>query len=128
MRPVLVFDGDCGFCTTCVRFVERYLRPDATIIAWQFADLGELGVTRKRAEYELLWIDRRGRAFGGAQAVAKLLIHAGLPWSALGLLLRVPPVRWLAHGLYRAVADNRGRLPGGTPACALPADRRPLQR
>ncbi|MEU4696203.1 thiol-disulfide oxidoreductase DCC family protein [Nonomuraea dietziae] len=128
MRPVLVFDGDCGFCTTCVLFVERYLRPDATIIAWQFADLGELGVTRERAEYELLWVDQRGRAFGGAQAVAKLLIHAGLPWSAPGLLLRVPPVRWLAHWLYRAVADNRGRLPGGTPACALPADRRPLQR
>ncbi|MFE3449486.1 thiol-disulfide oxidoreductase DCC family protein [Nonomuraea sp. NPDC059194] len=128
MRPVLVFDGDCAFCTTCVRFVERWLRTKAKIIAWQFADLDELGVTRARAEYELLWVDGRGGVFGGAQAVAKLLIDAGLPWSALGLLLRVPPVRWLAHGFYRAVANNRGRLPGGTPACALPADRRPLQR
>ncbi|MFD1934136.1 MULTISPECIES: thiol-disulfide oxidoreductase DCC family protein [Nonomuraea] len=128
MRPVLVFDGDCGFCTTCVRFVERRLRTKATIIAWQFADLDELGVTQARAEYELLWVDERGGVFGGAQAVAKLLVDAGLPWKALGLLLRVPPVRWLAHGFYRAVANNRGRLPGGTPACALPADRRPLQR
>ncbi|MEU7897779.1 DUF393 domain-containing protein [Nonomuraea sp. NPDC049152] len=127
MRPVLVFDGDCGFCTTCVRFVERRLRTKAKIIAWQFADLDELGVTQARAEYELLWVEERG-VFGGAQAVARLLIDAGLPWSALGLLLRVPPVRWLVHGFYRVVADNRGRLPGGTPACALPADRRPLQR
>lgn len=24
--PVLVFDGDCAFCTSCVRLAERYLR------------------------------------------------------------------------------------------------------
>ncbi|MET9338291.1 MULTISPECIES: thiol-disulfide oxidoreductase DCC family protein [unclassified Nonomuraea] len=128
MRSLLVFDGDCAFCTTCVRFVERLLPTKAEIIPWQFADLRALGVSQARAEYELLWVDERGAVFGGAQAVAKLLIDAGLPWSPLGLLLRVPPVRWLAHGLYRAVANNRHRLPGGSPACALPADRRPLQR
>jgi predicted DCC family thiol-disulfide oxidoreductase YuxK len=115
----LVFDGDCGFCTTCVRFVERRLRTSAVITAWQFADLAALGVTEERARYELLWIED-GRVHGGAQAVAKLLIDAGLPWSPLGWITRVPPFRWLAHGLYRLVAGNRYRLPGGTPACRVP--------
>ncbi|MEV0583684.1 DUF393 domain-containing protein [Nonomuraea sp. NPDC050310] len=119
MAPVLVFDGDCGFCATCVRFVERRLRTSARITAWQFADLGELGVTAERATYELLWIDGP-RVYGGAQAVAKLLIDAGLPWSLAGWALRVPPLRWVAHAVYRLVARNRHRLPGGTPACALP--------
>ncbi|TDD14604.1 DUF393 domain-containing protein [Nonomuraea diastatica] len=121
MRAVLVFDGDCGFCTSCIKFVQRHMRIRARITAWQSADLAGLGVTRERAQYELLWICERG-VYGGAQAVAKLLIDAGLPWSLLGVALRLPPMRWPAHGLYRLVADNRYRLPGATSACALPPD------
>ncbi|WP_283137651.1 thiol-disulfide oxidoreductase DCC family protein [Rhizohabitans arisaemae] len=123
-RPVLVYDGDCAFCTTSVKFIERRMRLDARIVPWQFADLAALGVTRERAEYELLWVERAGRVYGGAQAVAKVLLAAGLPWSPAGLLLRLPPLRWPAHWAYRLVAGNRHRLPGGTPACSLPAAER----
>jgi predicted DCC family thiol-disulfide oxidoreductase YuxK len=35
-------------------------------------------------------------------------------------VLRTPPVRWLAAGVYRLIANNRQRMPGGTAACALP--------
>ncbi|MDP9841651.1 thiol-disulfide oxidoreductase DCC family protein [Streptosporangium lutulentum] len=122
-QPVLIFDGDCGFCTTSVRFAERRIGIHARVTPWQFADLAALGTTPDRAGHEVLWIDR-GRVYGGAQAVARLLIAAGPPWSPLGFLLRVPPFRWVAHGLYRLIADNRHRLPGGTPACARPVDPR----
>ncbi|MGW1818690.1 thiol-disulfide oxidoreductase DCC family protein [Streptomyces sp. NPDC002125] len=124
-RPVLVFDGDCAFCTSSVTFAERRLRPRCEITPWQFADLDSLGTTRERAEYEVLWITPNGTVHGGAQAVAKLLLSAGKGWSVLGALLTLPPLRWIAHGVYRLVANNRERLPGGTPACGLPADRRP---
>lgn len=120
-QPVLVFDGDCGFCTTSVRFAERRVGVRARVVPWQFADLRALGVTRERAEREVLWVED-GRVYGGAQAVARLLIAAGLPWSPLGFVLRVPPFRWVAGWVYRLVAANRHRLPGGTPACALPSD------
>ncbi|MFF3669494.1 thiol-disulfide oxidoreductase DCC family protein [Microtetraspora malaysiensis] len=123
-RSLIVYDGDCGFCTTAANFIERRMNVPADAQPWQFTDLAALGTTRERAEYELLWVDTRGRIYGGAQAVAKILIAAGLPWSPLGLLLRVPPFRWLAHGVYRLIADNRHRLPGGTPMCVLPADQR----
>src|SRR2546430_11445832 len=43
---VLVFDGDCGFCTASARFLERYIRPPARVVAWQHADLAEIGLTR----------------------------------------------------------------------------------
>jgi predicted DCC family thiol-disulfide oxidoreductase YuxK len=122
-QPVLIFDGDCGFCTTSVRFAERRIGVRARVTPWQFADLTALGTTRKRAEHEVLWIDR-DRVYGGAQAVAKLLIAAGLPWSPLGFVLRVPPFRWAAQGLYRLIANNRRRLPGGTPACSSSSGRR----
>jgi predicted DCC family thiol-disulfide oxidoreductase YuxK len=122
---VLVFDGDCAFCTTSARFIERRIPASAEIVAWQFADLDALGTTAERAERELLWVDESGAVVGGAAAVAALLIDAGGAWRLLGRLMRVPPVSWLAQAVYRLVAANRHRLPGGTPACALPAAERP---
>ncbi|MEU9098572.1 DUF393 domain-containing protein [Streptomyces sp. NPDC048361] len=127
-RPVLVYDGDCAFCSTCVNFAERRLRPRCESVPWQFADLDVLGVTQQRAEHEVLWVTPTGAVYGGAQGVAKLLLSSGGGWSVLGALLTLPPARWIAHGVYRLVADHRDRMPGGTPACALPADRRPAAR
>ncbi|MFJ9616235.1 thiol-disulfide oxidoreductase DCC family protein [Streptomyces noursei] len=124
-RPVLVYDGDCGFCTTSVRFAERHIRPHCRITAWQFADLEELGVTQQRAEHEVLWITPTGTVHGGARAVAKVLLNAGGPWAVAGAVLTLPAVRWFAHAAYRLIADNRHRMPGGTAACALPANARP---
>jgi predicted DCC family thiol-disulfide oxidoreductase YuxK len=124
-RPVLLYDGDCAFCTSSIRLVERYVEPRAEITAWQFADLDGLGVTQERAEHELLWITPAGAVHGGAQAVAKALMNGRRGWAPLGALLMLPPVRQLAHGVYRLVADNRARMPGGTAACALPAAQRP---
>jgi len=126
--PVLLYDGDCGFCTRSVQFIERRVPTSAEIVAYQFADLPALGVSEEQASYEVVWIAGDARTYGGAQAVAMLLIDAGGAWKALGAIGRVPPFRWVAHGLYRLVANNRYRLPGGTPACALPADQRPTNR
>lgn len=124
-RPVLVYDGDCGFCTTSVRFVERRIPTSAEIVAFQFADLAALGTDVEQASHEVVWVSRDGRTYGGAQGIARLLVDAGGVWRPLGMIAMIPPFRWLAHGAYRLVADNRDRLPGGTPACALPPDRRP---
>ena len=125
-RPVLVYDGDCGFCTKSARLAAR-LPSRCEIVAWQHADLAALGVTAERAEYELLWVTPDGRVYGGADAVAMLLRDSGV-LAVLGAVLGWPGVRSVAHRLYRWIADNRYRLPGGTPACALPADQRPGAR
>ncbi|MEU6621924.1 DUF393 domain-containing protein [Streptomyces litmocidini] len=122
-RPVLVYDGDCGFCTTSANFAERRVRPRCDIVPWQFADLDALGVTQERAEYEVLWVTPSGAVDGGAQAVAKALLSAGGAWAPLGAVLLLPGIRRVARGVYRLVAAHRHRLPGGTPACAIP--RRP---
>ncbi|GAA1955650.1 DUF393 domain-containing protein [Catenulispora subtropica] len=118
-KPVLIFDGDCGFCTRSVNVFKR-LPIDAEVTAYQFADLALYGTTEERASHEVLWVDRSGRIHGGAQAVARLLISAGGVYAVAGWLLRTPPLRWLAAGVYRLIADNRQKMPGGTAACALP--------
>ncbi|MEU1507741.1 DUF393 domain-containing protein [Kitasatospora sp. NPDC005748] len=131
--PVLVFDGDCAFCTTCAGWAERYLRQTLASGGWeaepfQFADLAGLDalaggrgeVSWERAGREVLWVTPAGRVYGGAQAVARLLMRSGGVWAYLGGVLALAPVRPLADVLYRWVAKNRHRMPGGTPACALP--------
>ncbi|GAA2090288.1 DUF393 domain-containing protein [Actinomadura alba] len=123
-RPLLIYDGDCGFCTASVGFVRRRVPASAEIVAFQDTDLGALGTTRERAAREVLWVDRHGRVSGGAQAAARLLMDAGGAWWPLGAVARVPPVRWIAIGLYRLIAANRHRLPGGTVTCTVPPDPR----
>jgi hypothetical protein len=41
------------------------------------------------------------------------------------MAMLLPPVSWLAAGVYSLVAANRMRLPGGTPACAVQTDDQP---
>jgi predicted DCC family thiol-disulfide oxidoreductase YuxK len=94
-------------------------------VAFQFADLAALGTTEEQAAHEIVWVSRTGRTYGGAQAVARLLMDAGGAWRILGAIGTLPPISRLLHGVYRLVAGNRHRLPGGTAACALPPHLRP---
>ena len=121
----LVYDGDCGFCTTAVRGISRLKLDPGTVTPWQTADLSGLGLTQQQCEDKLQWVADDGRVSSGHEAVARLLLHSALPWRLPGLLLLTPPLSWLAARVYTAIAAHRGQLPGGTPACALPQAERP---
>jgi predicted DCC family thiol-disulfide oxidoreductase YuxK len=122
-RPVFLYDGDCAFCSTCARFIERRMRTSAYVVAWQFADLDALGVTQEQAEAAVQWIDAEHVA-AGPEAIACLLRDAGSIWRPLGALLATRPVLWPAWPAYRWISRNRHRLPGGTAACSLPQAQR----
>ena len=129
-RPVFVFDGDCAFCTTCARFVERRVPTSAAVVAWQHADLDALGLTAAQCEEAVQWVGPGGRVrASGPRAIGRLLVDAGSFWRPLGRLLLAPPVARVAEPVYRLIAANRHRLPGGTAACSLPqAERDRLAR
>jgi predicted DCC family thiol-disulfide oxidoreductase YuxK len=123
-RPVLLYDGDCAFCTRCAGLLER-IGPDAEVVPWQFAELSELGVTEEQASEAVQWVGIDGAVRSGHEAIAAVLGRAGRLWRVAGRTLVLPGVSWVAAKAYRLVADNRYRLPGGTPACAVdPARRR----
>jgi len=116
-RPVLVYDGDCGFCTTCARLLER-IGADAEIVAWQLTDLAELGITEEQAADAVQWVEIDGTVRAGHEAIAAVLSAAGGIWKIVGRVALLPGISWLGAKAYRLVADNRYRLPGSTPACA----------
>ncbi len=115
---MLVYDGDCAFCTTCARLLER-IGPDAEIVAWQLTDLDEIGITEERAAAAVQCVQPDGTARSGHEAIAVTLKAGGPIWRIAGHALLLPGVSWLAAKAYRLVADNRYRLPGSTPACAV---------
>jgi predicted DCC family thiol-disulfide oxidoreductase YuxK len=115
---VLVFDGDCSFCTSSARVAGRIV-PTARIVPWQRADLDALGVDREAAAEAIQWVDSHGQVSAGADAVARMLRTGALIWRVLGALMLLPGIRELAGVVYRLVANNRHRLPGGTPACRV---------
>jgi predicted DCC family thiol-disulfide oxidoreductase YuxK len=124
MTTTLVYDGDCAFCTSSVRWVTRLRLGADVVIPWQHADLVALGLTQEQCE-ESMQLVEPGRTSSGHAAAGRLLLRSQWWWRPVGLLLLTPPVSWLARGVYRWIADNRDRMPGGTPACALPQDQRP---
>jgi predicted DCC family thiol-disulfide oxidoreductase YuxK len=108
------------------RRLHRDPGPDAELVPWQFTDLAALGTTVERATTEVLWVRPDGSIAGGAAAFAAWLRYRGGPYGPVGAAMTAPGVRSLAALVYRFVARNRDKMPGGTPACALPPPGSPL--
>jgi predicted DCC family thiol-disulfide oxidoreductase YuxK len=117
--PILVFDGDCGFCTTSARFlVRRVVRGRPTAVApWQQLDLAGLGLTPDQCRSAVQWVDKDAQVVSGHVAIAAALRTGHPVWRPVGALLVAPGFSWLAGRLYSWVAAHRYVLPGGTPAC-----------
>ena len=122
--PLVIFDGDCGFCTSSAHWLARRLNrrpgPNVALAPWQFTDLAALGTTAERAQREALWVGTDGEIRGGAAVFAEWLTFRGGAYAVAGRLMNLHLVRSLAAAVYRVIAKNRHRMPGGSPACALP--------
>lgn len=119
-RPLLIFDGDCGFCTTSARAGQRWLGLEH-VEPWQFLDLDTLPVTEDQCQAAVQWVAVDGTVASAHEAVIASLRHAGGFWGLPGRMLALPVIRSLAGVVYRTVARYRYRMPGGTPACRLPS-------
>jgi len=119
---VLVFDGDCGLCTSSARWAERRFRHGERAEAWQVLGdlaLASFGLSVTDVEQAAWWVDDAGTRERGHRAVGRAL-QAGGGWRrALGRVVLTPPTSWIAAGVYRVVVRWRYRLPGGTPACRV---------
>ena len=118
---VLIFDGDCGFCTTSANFAVKHSKTPIKAVPWQYTDFSELPMTQVDAQDQVyLMVD--GKAFGGHEGFAMMLrIQRNPLLRFAGAMAMNPPISWIARPIYRVVAKYRHRLPGGTPACKLPS-------
>lgn len=104
-RPVLVFDGDCGFCRL---WIERWR--ESTGNAVDYAPFQTAAAHHKeipREDFiEAIHLFEPGRTSRGAEAALRALSYApGLSW--LPRVYAVPGVALMSEAVYRFVAARR---------------------
>jgi predicted DCC family thiol-disulfide oxidoreductase YuxK len=120
---LLVYDGDCGFCSASARWVSgKWTGVNrAHAIPWQEltpSGLAELGLTEDDVACAAWWF-KGGLRFRGHLAVAHSLLLAGSGWRLVGRLLLAGWVQRPAAYGYEVVVRNRYHLPGGSAACRV---------
>jgi len=115
----VIYDGDCAFCSSSVRFLQRVVKPGATFVPYQFINPADFGLTLAECETALRYVHPDGSTFAGHEAYRQMLKQEGGAWAALGFLMRTPGYYAIANAVYRLIAKNRHKMPGGTPTCSL---------
>jgi predicted DCC family thiol-disulfide oxidoreductase YuxK len=113
---VLVFDGDCGFCTRSVGWVRAMdRRGEIDIRPYQEPGAPEaVGTDTATCAEAVQWRGPDGRRLAGAAAVNAVLdTVTGTPIPST--IYRA--TSGLQERVYRWVADHRSRFPGMTPYC-----------
>jgi predicted DCC family thiol-disulfide oxidoreductase YuxK len=120
--PVLLYDGECGFCNHSVQWILGHERTRTLRFSPLESSLGralvrEAGVPP--ATDSLLWIeamDGRAVARKWSNSVIQVLTYVGGPWRLLAWIRLIPrPARDWA---YRTFAKHRRKL---TPrSCLVP--------
>lgn len=115
---LLIYDGDCGFCTVAARKFADFAGESATIMPWQALDLADYGLTEAECSTAAYWV-QNGEKYAGADAAVHALRVCRSPWPLVGKVLGTPPFIWMARALYPLIARFRHRLPGATDACRI---------
>jgi predicted DCC family thiol-disulfide oxidoreductase YuxK len=119
----LVYDGHCGFCRRCLRFVQRldvahvlhaYDAHDEATVQTRFPMLR--GADLLDAIYA---VDDRGHTYRGFFAFRRLIWGSPLMWPLLPIFY-FPGATLIGPRVYAWVARNRHSLGCETDVCDVP--------
>ena len=110
----LLFDGDCGICTSFAEAARRMDRKDGFVIEpyqnYPEEELKKWGITYVACTRKMQVMSRTGRVYSGAFALNYFLYHQ-FPWSLLLIPIYAIPIFLLFEMAgYALVAQNRHRI------------------
>jgi lipase maturation factor 1 len=110
LKPLLVYDGDCGFCLKWVQYWQGLLGDRLDFEAYQkiSARFPEIEIQQfQEFEEAVHLIEPSGRVSRGAEAIFRTLaLNPRYRWF-LRLYLGSSVVRYVAERTYRFVAEHR---------------------
>ncbi len=90
------------------------------VCSWQsIKDLSQYSLTEQEVRERVYFIHESGRAIGAAAGLSEVGLHMKQPWRLIALIVRLPVLSNLVELIYRLVARNRHRLPGGSDECTI---------
>jgi predicted DCC family thiol-disulfide oxidoreductase YuxK len=107
-RPVVVFDGDCGFCRQWIARWRQTLGDRAEFVSYQEAAPRFPQIPQQAFRDAVHLVEPDGRVSRGAEAVFRMLAYAPHRRWPLRLYRRLPGFAPLMEGCYRLVAGHRG--------------------
>lgn len=118
---LIVFDGECVFCSSFALFVSRHDHRKLFRFATAQSGLGQSlyvrhGLDNREFTTNLVFVD--GILFTKLKAFAKVMDCLGWPWRALTIFSLMPGR--LSDRIYDFIARNRFKWMGKRDACALP--------
>ena len=105
-RPVLVYDGECVFCTFWVRRWQHRIEDRVIYKASQEGELEYPHIPAKKFDSSIFLIYPDGSYFSGAKGIFKALAISTnkLPFWAYE---NVPGFAPISEFIYRGIAENR---------------------
>ncbi len=120
-HPLIIFDGECIFCSGWVQFVLKHDKTGRYRFLAAQSPLGQAlyrhyGLTTP--DYETNILIENGRAYFKSEGSIRMAAGLGAPWSAVRVLRLFP--RGLMDLIYEFVARNRLRIAGRRERCYVP--------
>jgi len=121
-KPVVFYDGTCGFCQASVQLVLRHNeRRNLNFAALQSGVLEALVPAAQRPDPlpDSVVFYEQGRLYTESDAVLRIARHLKFPFAGL-YYFRFIPLSF-RNFVYRFIARNRYRIASQTEACLLPS-------
>jgi predicted DCC family thiol-disulfide oxidoreductase YuxK len=115
-RIVLLFDGDCAFCSAFARLGRR-LPLRAEFKPLQAVDLNAIGVDPVRARSEVPSRRVDGTVDYGHHAIAVVLRTGTLPFQIIGRIMTWGPFNRLSAWCYRMISQHRHQISRARSSC-----------
>jgi len=106
-RPVLVYDGECGFCKVWVGYWKKLTGEKISYTPFQEVASEFSEIPREHFQKSIHLITQKGRVYKGAHAVFQALYLGGAGKWLLLMYLKFPGFAFLAERFYSLIAGNR---------------------
>jgi lipase maturation factor 1 len=106
-RPLVLFDGDCGFCRFWVTRWRATTRGKVDFAPAQQEASRFPQVTDKAWKRSMQFLTPEGAVYAGAEAVFRTLAYVPEHRWMLAAYRRVPGARFVSEAAYKLVADHR---------------------